>query len=334
MPVTIGRRELLVALGGAAAAWPLAARAQQSDRMRRIGVLMNSAESDPTGQSYVRAFAQALRNLGWVEGKNLQVDWRWRAGDADQAREYAAELISFTPDLIFSSSTMNLAALQQVTHTIPIVFVQVSDPVAQGFVSSLAHPGGNVTGFSGFEFSIGSKWVDLLKQINPGLSQVAVIFNPDTSPQSKLWLSSIEAGAQSLGVKVIASPVYDTADIERVIADFSRQPNSGLIFPTDSFTLSRAGVIAELAARYRLPAIYPNREFVEAGGLMRYGYIDTEHFRQAAIYVDRILKGMKPADLPIQQATKFELVISLKAARALGVELPLSLLMRADEVIE
>ena len=328
------RREFITLLGLAAVAWPLAARAQQSDRMRRIGVLMNSAESDPTGQSYVRAFAQALRNLGWVEGKNLQIDWRWRAGDADQARKYAAELISFTPDLIFSSSTMNLAALHQVTHTIPIVFVQVSDPVAQGFVSSLAHPGGNVTGFSGFEFSIGSKWVDLLKQINPGLSRVVVIFNPETSPQSKLWLSSIEAGAQSLGVEVRAPPVYDTADIERVIADFSRQPNSGLIFPTDSFTLSRAGLIAELAARYRLPAIYPNREFVEAGGLMRYGYIDTDHFRQAAIYVDRILKGMKPADLPIQQATKFELVISLKAARALGVELPLSLLMRADEVIE
>jgi putative ABC transport system substrate-binding protein len=328
------RRDFITLLGGAAAAWPLAGWAQQSERMQRLGVLMNSVESDSTGQSYVGAFAQALRKLGWVDGKNLHIDWRWRAGGADQARAYAAELVGLAPDVILSSSTMNLAALQRVTRTIPIVFVQVSDPVAQGFVSSLARPGGNITGFSGFEFSIGGKWVDLLKQIDPALSRVAVIFNPETSPQSKLWLSSIEAAAPSFGVQPMVRPVHDTADIEHVIADFSRQPNCGLIFPTDSFTLSHRGLIAELAARYRLPAIYPNREFVEAGGLMRYGSIDADQFRQAAIYVDRIFKGMKAADLPIQQATKFELVISLKAARALGIELPLSLLMRADEVIE
>ena len=328
------RREFITLLGGAAAAWPLGARAQQPGRLGRIGVLMNSAASDSTGQSYVGAFVQSLRKLGWVDGKNLHIDWRWRAGGADQAGTYAEELAALAPEVIFSSSTMNLAALHRATRTIPIVFVQVSDPVTQGFVSSLAQPGGNITGFAGFEFSIGGKWVDLLKQIDPNLSRVVMIFNPETSPQSKLWWNSVEAAAPSFGVEAIARPVHNISDLERVMTELSRQSNCGLIFPTDSFTLSHRELITELAARYRLPAIYPNREFVDAGGLMRYGYIDADQFRQAAFYVDRILKGAKAADLPIQQSTRYELVISLKAARALGIELPLGLLMRADEVIE
>jgi len=304
--------------------------------MRRIGVLMNGAATELGPQSYVAAFVQSLRQLGWIEGQNVRLDVRWNAGNADLARTYAAQLIGMMPDVILVASTTNLGIMLQATHTVPIVFVQVSDPVAQGFVSNLAHPGGNVTGFSAYEFSIGGKWLDLLKQIAPKLARVAVMFNPETSPQSKLFLPAIEAAAPSFGVQVVAVPVSVNADIEQSIESFARQPNGGLILPTDSTTRLRHKLIAELAARFRLPAISAFSEFPMEGGLMYYGNFAglVDEYRRAASYVDRILKGAKPADLPVQAPTKYELVINLKTAKALDLAIPESLLARADEVIE
>ena len=332
------RREFITLLGGAVAAWPLGARAQQPGRVRRIGILMNNVATDPLYQSYVAAFVQALRDLGWVDGQNIHVDVRWNAGNAERARAYAAELIGLAPDAILSASTTNLIALQQETRSVPIVFLQVSDPVAQGIVPNLVHPGGNVTGFMNFEFSIGGKWVELLKQISPELVRVAVMFNPDTSPQTKYFLRSIEATALSLGVEVVTTPVRATADIEPVIESFSHQPNSGLILPTDSFTTVRSKLIADLTLRYRLPAISGNSDnFERASGLMYYGTTTAglkDQYQQAAAYVDRILKGAKPGDLPIQFATGFKLLINLKTAKALGLNVPNTLIGRADEVIE
>jgi putative ABC transport system substrate-binding protein len=328
------RREFITLFGGAAVAWPLTARAQQPDRVRRIGVLMNGVADRPEGPNFLPSFLQALRKLGWTDGQNVRIDTRWSAGNAELARTFAAELAALAPDVILSASTTNLVAMQQATRTIPIVFVQVSDPVAQGFVPNLAHPGGNLTGFTSFEAPFGGKWLDLLKQFAPGIVRVAIIFNPDTSPQSKLFMSSIEAVAPSLGVEAIATPVHETADIEAVIDRFSRQPNGGLIFPSDSFTLMRNEAIVELAARYRLPSVYALAGYVKNGGLMSYGPDFVDQYRQAAFYVDRILKGGKPGDLPVQEPTKFSLIINTKAAKALNIEIPLSLLIRADEVIE
>jgi putative ABC transport system substrate-binding protein len=327
------RRDFLGVLGGAVA-WPLAARAQQPDRMRRIGVFMNGVADHPEGPNYLPTFLQALRKLGWTDGQNIRIDYRWSAGDVERARTYAAELVALAPDVILSASTTNLIALQQATRTIPIVFIQVSDPVAQGFIPNLAHPGGNLTGFTAFEFLTGGKWLDLLKQITPGIVRVAVVFNPDTSPQSKLFMSSIEAAAPSLGVEAIATPVHETADIEAAMDRFSRQPNGGLIFPTDSFTVMRSEGITELATRYRLPSVYALAGFVRNGGLMSYGPDYVDQYRQAAFYVDRILKGGNPGDMPVQEPTKFSLIINVKAAKALDIEVPLGLLIRADEVIE
>lgn len=327
------RRDFLGVLGGAAV-WPFAARAQQPERIRRIGVLMNGVADRPEGPNYLPSFLQALRKLGWMDGQNVHIEYRWNAGDVERARIYAAELVALTPDVILSASTTNLTALQKSTRTIPIVFVQVSDPVAQGFVPNLAHPGGNLTGFAAFEPSIGGKWLDLLKQFSPGIVRVAVIFNPDTSPQSKLFMRSIETVAPSFGVEAIETPVHETADIEAAIDQFSRQPNGGLIFPSDSFTGIRSEGIVKLATHYRLPSIYAFASFVTSGGLMFYAPDYVDQFRQAAFYVDRILKGGKPGDLPVQEPTKYSLVISAKAAKALNIEIPLSLLMRADEVIE
>jgi putative tryptophan/tyrosine transport system substrate-binding protein len=247
----VRRREVLTLLGGAAVAWPLAARAQQADRMRRIGVLMNGTATEARLQSYVAAFVQGLRQLGWNEGQNIRIDVRWNAGDADLARTYAAQLIGLMPDVILASSTTNLTVIQQATSPVPVVFVQVSDPVAQGFVASVAKPGGNLTGFSMYEFSIGGKWVDLLKAAAPGLARVAVMFNPDTSPQSKFFMRSVEAAAPSLGVQAIAVSVRATADIEPAVESFARQPNGGLILPTDTFIRLRGKLIADLAARHR-----------------------------------------------------------------------------------
>jgi putative tryptophan/tyrosine transport system substrate-binding protein len=326
------RRKFITLLGGAAAL-PLAARAQ-SAQVRRLGVLMNYTETDPLSQAYLTAFVQGMRDLGWIEGQNLRSTYRWSAGSAELARAHAAELVALAPDAILSSSTANLTALQRLSPTTPIVFIQVSDPVAQGFVLNLANPGGNITGFTAYEFSIGGKWLDLLKQIAPTITRVAVVFNPLTSPQSKPFLGSIEAAASTFGVSVLAAPVHSTAEIEPAIEKFSRQSNSGLIFPADSFTSIHRKLIVEVAAKYRLPAIYAEKVIVRDGGLMCYQVEFNDQFRQAASYADRILKGAKAGDLPVQTPEKYSLVINLKAAKALGIELPMGLMLSANEVIE
>jgi putative tryptophan/tyrosine transport system substrate-binding protein len=331
----IGRRELVVALGGAAAAWPLAARAQQ-ERVRRIGVLMNGTATETIPQSYLAAFVQGLHQLGWTEGRNLRIDVRWNAGDAALARIYAAQLIGLTPDVILTASTTNLTVIRQATNTVSVVFVQVSDPIEQGFVASITKPGGNLTGFSMYEFSVGGKWVDLLKEIAPSLARVAVMFNPDTSPQSKFFMRSIEAAAPSHGVQAIATPVRTTPEIEAALQNFSREPNGGLILPTDTFTRLRSKLIAELSERHRLPSISAYDGFTKDGGLIYYGALVNlpAQFRQAASYVDRILRGEKPGDLPIQRAVKYTLFLNLKTAKTLGLTVPLPLTGLADEVIE
>jgi putative tryptophan/tyrosine transport system substrate-binding protein len=329
------RREFITLVGGAAA-WPLAAQAQQPGSAKRIGVLMNSAATDTVSQSYLAAFVQALLHLGWSEGQNIRIDVRWSAGDAALARIYAAQLIGLTPDLILASSTTNLAVLQQATSTVPVVFVQVSDPLAQGFVANLTKPGGNLTGFSLYEFSIGGKWLDLLKEVAPALASVAVVFNPDTSPQSKFFMRSIEAAAPSLGVQTVAMPVHTTADIEPALESFARTSNGGLILPTDSFTGLRRQLFVDLAARHRLPSISAQSQFPRDGGLMSYGSGANvlEQFRQAASYADRILRGAKPGDLPIQRVDKYTLIINLKTAKTLGLTVPLPVSALADELIE
>jgi putative ABC transport system substrate-binding protein len=330
------RREFISLLGGAAAALPLAARAQQRDGVRHIGVLMNGAATEAVLQSYLAAFVQGLGQAGWVERQNLHIDVRWSAGDATLARIYAAQLIGLMPDVIVVNTTTNLIAIRQATSTVPVVFLSVSDPVTQGFVANLAKPGGNVTGFGAFEFSIGGKWLDLLKEIAPGLQRVGVMFNPDTSPQSKFFVRSIEAAGSSLGVQSTIVPVRTTADIEPAFESFARAPNGGLILTSDSFTAMRQQMIVDLASRHRLPAISSNPRFPADGGLMYYGVSVNllDKFRQAAGYVDRILKGAKVGDLPVQLADKYTLTINLKTAKALGLTIPLPLIGRADEVIE
>jgi putative ABC transport system substrate-binding protein len=322
----VRRRDFITLLGGAAA-WPLAARAQQQ---RRIGVLMSTGATDP---SYVAVFVQVLRQLGWIDGQNLRLDIRWHENSPERGRALATELVATAPDVILTASTANLTALQQATRTIPIVFLQVSDPVAQGFVTSLAQPGGNITGFTAFEFSIGPKWLDLLKQMAPDLARVAVMFSPET-PQSKFWLSAIEAAGPSLGVEVVAAPVHNTAELERAMESLARTRNSGLIVPTDDFLTSQSKLVVDLATRHRLPSIYNAPEYLKSGGLMYYGYVRSDQYRHAAVYVDRILKGAKPGELPIQAPVRFELLINIKTAMALGIEVPLGLMLRADELVE
>jgi putative tryptophan/tyrosine transport system substrate-binding protein len=331
------RREFIAGLG--AAAWPLAARAQQQGGpMRRVGVLMNGVATEDPAQSFVAAFSEALRQAGWTEGQNLRIDVRWNAGDAELARTYAAQLIGLLPDVILTSSTTNLTVIRQATNTVPVVFVQVSDPVAQGIVPSLIHPGGNITGFSQYEFSIAGKWLDLLKKIQPGLERVAVMFNPDTAPQSRFFMQSIETPAQALGVQAIAVPVRSTAEVEPALERFASEPNGGLLLPTDTFTRLRTDLILGVAVRQRLPTIGTSADFAKQGGLL--GYITgstadlLDVFRRAGAYVDRILRGAKPGDLPIQQENRYTLVINLKTAKALGLTIPETLLATADEVIQ
>jgi len=297
-------------------------------------VLMNDVATDAAGKAFVAAFVQQLHRLGWIEGQNLHVEVRWNGGDAALAQRYAAELVAMAPDVIVSASTNNLTALQKLSPTTPIVFIQVSDPVAQGFVLSMARPGGNITGFTPFEFTMGGKWVDLLKQLVPSLKHIAVMFNPQTSPQSKFYMTAIESAAPSFGVSVSTAPVGSVADIEANIESFGRQPDGGLLFPTDAFTVINRKVIIESTARHRVPAIYSNVLFVRDGGLVCYSPGLEEQYRQAAVYADRILKGAKPGDLPVQTPTKFNLVINLKTARTLGLEVPMSILLAADEQIE
>jgi putative ABC transport system substrate-binding protein len=306
--------------------------------MRRVGVLMNAAATDALPRSYVETFKAALRQLGWIEGQNLRVDVSWNAGDAELARTYAAQLIGLMPDVILAASTKNLTILRQATNTVPIVFVQVSDPVAQGFVTNLARPEGNITGFSNLEFSVGGKCVELMKQMMPTLARVAVMFNPDTSPQSKYFLRAIEAAAKIFGLQVTTLRVRATQEIDAAVETFSRQPNSALVLPPDSFNQLHHKPIIELTARHRLPvvAMLAGTYFVRSGGLMSYSQTGglLDQYRQAAGYVVRILKGVKPGDLPIQLATDYSLFINLKTAKALGLAVPPMLLARADEVVE
>ena len=328
------RREFIGLVGGAAAAWPLAARAQQPDQMRRIGVLMGYAESDLEAQAWVTAFVQGFKELGWIVGRNVSIDYRFGAGDADRMRAYAEELVGLAPAVILAHTSPVMAALQQATRTIPIVFVDVFAPVGQRFVSNLARPGGNITGFSSVEPEIGGKWLGVLKEVAPLLARVAVIFNPETGPFSPLFLRAVEMAAPSFAVQPIATPVHNAADIETAISSIDREPGGGFIVGPDTFTYVHRERIAALAARHRLPAVYPLRGFTASGGLLSYGIEQNEQLAQAAIYIDRIFRGAKPGDLPVQAPTKFELVVNLKTAKALGITIPPSLLVRADEVIE
>jgi putative tryptophan/tyrosine transport system substrate-binding protein len=327
------RRDFISLVGGSAVAWPLAARAQQPDRMRRIGVLMHTAADNPEGQAGVAALQQTLQKLGWTDGRNLRIDTRWGASDVDRDRQYAAELIALAPDLLVASGTVSAVAFQHATRIIPIVFVLVSDPVGAGLVDTLPRPGSNTTGFMNFEYSLSGKWLELLKQIAPGLTRAAVVRNP-SNPASIAQFSAIQALAQSLGVEVSAVSVRDAGDIERAVAALARSANGGLIVTPSGGSSVHRDLIITLAARHKLPAVYSDRFNVTAGGLLSYGHDRIDQFRRAAAYVDRILRGEKAGDLPVQAPTKYELVINLKTAKALGLEVPATLLAIADEVIE
>ena len=329
------RREFITLLGGAAAAWPLAARAQQRERMWRIGVLMNLPSDDPESQARNAAFLQTLGGLGWIVGRNITIDYRWgtATGDLEQIRKSAAELVALAPDVIVAVGALNVAPLRQLTRTIPIVFTRVTDPVGNGFVESLERPGGNATGFALFEFGISPKWLELLKEIAPNVTRAAVV-RDSALTASVAQMAAIQSVAPSFRVELRAVDTRDDADIERGIAAFAREPNGGLIVVTGATAIVRRDTIIAAAAKYRLPAVYPSRFFVAAGGLASYGPDTSDSFSLAAGYVNRILKGEKPSDLPVQAPTKYELVINLKTAKALDLDVPATVLARADEVIE
>ena len=330
----IGRREFITLLGGAAAAWPLAARGQQGERVRRIGVLTAGPRpDDQDAQANIAAFVEGLQQLGWVDGRNVRIDYRWGLGQADTIRRQAAELAALAPDVILSSGTASLAQLMQVTVAVPIVFVNVSDPVGGGFVDSLSRPGGNATGFMQFEYELSAKWLELLKQIAPHVTRAAVLRDPDL-PSGIGQFAVIQSVARAVGVEVRPVSLRDPAETERAVAAFAAAPNSGLIVTSSALTVRHRELIIALAARHKLPAVYYRRYFVATGGLISYGYGLADQFRRAAGYVDRILKGEKPGDLPVQAPTKYELVVNLKTAKALGLDVPPTLLARADEVIE
>jgi ABC-type uncharacterized transport system substrate-binding protein len=328
----VKRREFMTLLGGAAA-WPLAARAQQVEKVRRIGVLQPLAADDPESPARVTAFAQGLQQFGWTDGRNVRIDYRWAAGDTDRYRRYAAELVALAPDVILASSSPAMMSLQQLTRTMPIVFVSVVDPVGAGFVESLARPGGNATGFVLYEYGMSAKWLELLKEIVPLLKLAAVLRDPAIASGAGQY-AVIQAAAPSFGVELRAVGVGNAGEIERAITAFARSSNGGLIVTGSALALVHRDLIITLAARHRLPAVYPFRYFAASGGLISYGPNTTDPYRRAAGYVDRILKGEKPADLPVQNPTKHELVINLKTAKAMGLEIPPTLLARADEVIE
>jgi putative ABC transport system substrate-binding protein len=329
----VKRRDFITLLGGAAAAWPLAARAQQA-AMRRIGVLMGYDENDSEAQGWVAAFREALQKLGWTEGRNISIETRWGRADTEVIQRFAQELVALQPDLILSQITPTTAALLQQTRTIPIVFAMVADPVGSGFVASVSRPGGHVTGFVTLEDTLAGKWLELLKEIAPRVARVALLFNPATATFIEYYLNPVKAAAASIGVEVIAAPVHDTSELESVLAAQTREPNTGLIVMPDSFLVVHRAEVTSLAARYRLPAVYPYRQFTDLGGLLSYGFDRLDNWRRAAGYVDRILKGEKPGDLPVQAPTKYELVINLKTAKGLGLDVPWILQQRADEVIE
>jgi putative ABC transport system substrate-binding protein len=326
------RRSLIVCLGGAVA-WPLAARAQQRGPMRHLGVLMNVAEADPESAARIAAFLQGLQQSGWSDGRNVQIDTRWAAGDVENFRRYSAELVALAPDVILASSSLAVAALRQVTHTTPIVFVGIVDPVGAGFVDSLARPGGNATGFTLFEYGLSGKWLELVKEIAPPITRAAVLLDP-ASPAESGMFTAIQSVAPSVGVELSPFGMHDAGEIERAITAFASKPNGGLIVLGSTLANVHRELIIMLAARHRLPAVYSDRLFVTSGGLISYGPNRIDQFRRGAAYVDRILRGEKPSDLPVQAPTKYELVINLKTSKALGLELPPALLSRADEVIE
>jgi putative ABC transport system substrate-binding protein len=332
------RREFIKIIAGSAVAWPVTVFAQQSKRVRRLGVLIGFGESDPEGQSRLTAFRQGLAALGWTDGDNIRIDYRRYAGDADRVRAAAAELVHLAPDVLLAYAPPAVVALQRETRSIPIVFAQVSNPVGAGFVESMAHPGGNITGFTSFELTIGGKWLAALKEIAPSVTRAAVIINPD-NPAAGGFLGVIEASSSSLGVRVSPIVLRSALDpevrvLERALEAFARQPNGGMIVLPDFAAISVRKSIVALAARNRLPTVYPFRYFTTIGGLMSYGIDQIEQSKQAASYIDRILKGEKPADLPVQTPTKFELVINLKTAKALGLTVTPAVLTRADDVIE
>jgi putative ABC transport system substrate-binding protein len=327
------RREFITLLGGAAAAWPISARAQQSGRMRRIGVLMNYASDDPEAQTRLGAFLQGLQQHGWSIGLNVRIESRFGALDSDRLRKFAAELVAWGPDVIVANAPQSVAALQEVSRSIPIVFAAVTDPVGLGIVQTLARPGGNATGFMPAEFSMSAKWLELLKEIAPSVRRVAILrelSNPSAMPQ----FAAVQTAAATLGLEVSPVAVRTASNIEQDLAEFSKLPNGGVIVTRLTETISHKNPIIESVARHRLPAVYPLRLFATAGGLAAYGPDIAEEFRRAAAYVDRILKGGKPADLPVQGPTKYDLVINLKTAKALGLDVPATVLARADEVIE
>jgi putative ABC transport system substrate-binding protein len=326
------RRAFLGVLGGVAAL-PFAAYAQQPEKMQRIGVLMIIAETESEAHSDMRAFKQGLTQFGWEEGKNVNINYRWSAGNPDQLHVNASQLVNLT-DLIVVQGTPGLAAARNVTSSLPIVFVNVTDPVAQGFVQSLAHPGGNITGFALFEGSMGAKWLEVLKELAPDTKRVALIFNPAMAPYSAMYLHSMEAAAPPLAMQPYELPVHDEADIMRALATVADERNTGVVVLLDAFTLRHRELIISKAVEYRLPVVYADRQFAESGGSVAYGVDRIDQFRQAGVYIDRILRGAKPGDLPVQHPTRFELVINLKTAQKHGLAIPRNLLTRADEVIE
>jgi putative ABC transport system substrate-binding protein len=328
------RRELVALLGSAAVAWPFVAVAQQLEVVRRIGVLMGFAESDREGQTFVAAFREGLQKLGWVEGRNIRIDYRWTALDKELIQRFAKELVALQPDLILTQSTPATAELLQQTRTIPIIFALVADPIGSGFVVSFPKPGGNITGFVTMEPTVAGKWLELLKETAPHVTRVAMLFNPATAPYAEYWLNPFKAAAASFAVQAIVAPVHGTSELESVVAAQAHEPNGGLIVMPDTFTTEHRSEITSLAARYRLPAVYPYRVFAESGGLLSYGDDLTDNFRRAASYVDRILKGEKPAELPVQAPVKFDLSINLKAARALGIAIAPAMIARADQVLD
>ena len=328
------RREFITLFGVAALAGPRAARAQQADRVRRVGVLMSRAAGDPEEQARFAGFLQGLQKLGWTDGRNVRIDYRWAAADADRSRAYAAELVALAPDVILASGSASVAALLQTTRTVPIVFVNIIDPVGAGYVARLARPGGNATGFTAFEYSLSGKWLELLKEIAPNLTRIAILRDPALAAGIGQFAAIQAMAPSSLGVELSPIDVRDGGEIERDVAAFARGSNGGLIVTASSGAVVHRELIIMLAARHRLPAVYAFNYFVTSGGLISYGPDPTDQFRRAAGYVDRILKGEKAADLPVQAPTKYELAINLKTAKALGLTLPPSLLARADEVIE
>jgi putative tryptophan/tyrosine transport system substrate-binding protein len=328
------RRRNFIALLGSAAAWPLAARAQQGEQIRRIGVLLATGQKDPDTPNRIAAMRQALQGFGWSEGRNLWIDIRFGEGDTNLIQKHAVELVGSNPDAILVLGTIVVTALRQVTRSIPVVFVQVADPVQAGFVSSLSHPGGNITGFITYEFNMGGEWLELLKDISPGVTRVLFLLNPENTAQWAGYTRVFEAFGPTTGVRIVPGAVRDRDEIESVIDTFAREPDGGLLLPPDAITLVQQQLILRLAARHRLLAVYPYRAWAVNGGLLSYGIDVVDQFRRATSYINRILKGENPGDLPVQAPTEFKMVINLKTAKALGLTVPPTLLARADEVIE